>query len=312
MEEVPATELAVVGCRRYTVVRHRPKSQNGELMNEQRIQERDRVFTELGFLLRPLRDLIYGQTPIEQISFIQPKVQRDYSAFTRSLHSFATAADGTLFASEYSAVINDFHSFLDHCFTNLRSGNLESAQKYFEMQVPGLRTKMRAIPCEQPEGIFSAETPFQTYQVLRAVFATAGNRVDLLDPYLDAEVFHLYLSQVPLAVPINLVASSEVMAGMASNPRRDRIIEASKMFAAERPTAYRFAVVKGNKALHDRHLRVDDSLYHLGGSLKDASDTAPFTMSKLSKIGGSELDRTISNAEPWFEKGMDWKRHKMS
>jgi hypothetical protein len=284
-------------------------------MGEQRIQERDRLLTELGFVLGPLKGLLSGETSKEQLPFIHPRTVRDYGAFTEGLHKYATASDGTVFSSEYSAVVNALHSMIEHCFAKLRAGNDQAARDYFDLQLPFVRVSIRAIPCEQPEGVFSAETPFKTYQTLRAVFATVGKQVDLIDPYLDAEVFHLYLSQVPPTAQVNLVTSESIMVGCKSKKdeaRRDRIVEVSKMFAAERPKTYRFAVVKGSKSLHDRHLRADDAIYHLGGSLKDASDTAPYTLSKLPKIAGDELDKIVAAADPWFDSTMDWRAHRIT
>jgi hypothetical protein len=124
----------------------------------------------------------------------------------------------------------------------------------------------------------------------------------LFDPYLSADVFHRYLRNLWDTTSITVVTNEKIMVapqGPQAVQRRDQIVAVSELLALERPTLYRFYVTAQQ---HDRHLRADDSILHLGGSVKDASKTAPYTISTLdaTQSNHSFLDRLISSATEWF------------
>jgi hypothetical protein len=48
---------------------------------------------------------------------------------------------------------------------------------------------------------------------------------------------------------------------------RTSLMDVSRLYAAEHPTAYRFMT---HEKVHDRYLWCDEVIYTLGGSLKDA------------------------------------------
>jgi hypothetical protein len=169
-----------------------------------------------------------------------------------------------------------------------------NAQEYFARQLEWTKGAIRAVPCEDPDKIFPANSPFQTYLRLKAICSTAGSRVEVFDPYVDASVFHRYLAEVPASVPIVVVAGD----GSMKDRRRRELVAVSQLFAAERSTTYRFLVSAG---LHDRHLRADSTIYHVGGSLKDAAAKSPFSLSKHSSTEtDASLDGIIAGAVEWF------------
>jgi hypothetical protein len=133
---------------------------------------------------------------------------------------------------------------------------------------------------------------------LRAINAGVRLRLDVLDPYLTAEVFHRYLADVPPAAMLQVVTSDKVMNG-TDTVRRDRIVAVSELLAAERRVKYRFLVTSQQ---HDRHCRADDEILHLGGSVAHASMFAPYTVSKLdpSQSNHAFLDQVIAGATEWY------------
>src|SRR5262249_52514686 len=148
---------------------------------------------------------------------------------------------------------------------------IEQIKHDFERRMEEARAAIRNIPCDDPGTILPAESPLQTYMRLRAINAGVHSRLDILDPYLTAEVFHRYLADVPPAAMLQVVTGNKVMLGSDTN-RRDRIVAVSELVAAERKNKYRFLVTAQQ---HDRHCRADDEILHLGGSVAHASMFAP-------------------------------------
>jgi len=71
----------------------------------------------------------------------------------------------------------------------------------------------------------------------------ANQRLQIFDPYLGVEPFHLYLAEVNDSVEVTVVTSSAIM---DTDPtwkskdvkRRDRIVTISELFSIEHPTSY--------------------------------------------------------------------------
>src|SRR5262249_20248185 len=111
------------------------------------------------------------------------------------------------------------------------------------------RASIREVPCDDPGTILQSESPYSTYVRLKAVFHGAATRLDLFDPYLDAETFHRYLPDIPDGVRVTVVTSSDIMdLPSAISPtsskalRRDRIVAVSELLAGQFPNRYRFCV----------------------------------------------------------------------
>lgn len=166
----------------------------------------------------------------------------------------------------------------------------------FLHQLERVKNAIRDVPCDDPDTIFSGASPFQTYRHLRAICSIATTRVELFDPYLGPEVFHLYLADCDEGVKITVVTSQKIMDSVG---RSYHIVAVSKLLAAERPDSYRLLVTTQQ---HDRHLRVDDKIYHLGGSVKDLDKPRPYTLANLDTTEPNEkiLDDVIAKSEEWF------------
>jgi hypothetical protein len=173
--------------------------------------------------------------------------------------------------------------------------------------VVSIRAAIDAIPMSDPVTILPAATPFTTYLTLRAHCASARTRLELFDPYLDATPFHRYLSDVECGVSIAVVTSSDCLGAQGGSnraiARRDRIVAVSELFAEERPTHYRLLAASD---LHDRYMRIDDQIFQLGGSVKDAARRAEYTIGKLDATAANHdaLDQMIDRAEAWYGPGM--------
>lgn len=174
------------------------------------------------------------------------------------------------------------------------------ASKCLKEALQQTRDRIARVPIDPPSEILQA-SPFQTYVRLRELIGSAVGRVEVFDPYLDDVVYHRYLSGVDGSVNIVVVTTSENLGVGGTTKRalarRDRIVSVSEILAAERPSSYRLLAASG---FHDRHLRIDGSVLHLGGSLKDASRSDPFTISALATDSAALLDQLVATADEWF------------
>jgi hypothetical protein len=268
-----------------------------------RLAARDDLFTSLGLLAAPiLRAAADLGTDPSSIPFLRSQFRKDYNEFVKKVEAYGKVG-ATEFQDEWLRVRNvawELHNMLTVLEQVPRRGDDLTR---VENIIASIRSVIHSIPMQDPDMILPAASPFMTYLTLRAHCAGARNRVDLFDPYLNQTPFHRYLCVIDAAVPITLVTSDAVMVIGANNlpagRRRDRILAVSELLAAERPTSYRFLVAAG---IHDRHLRIDDQIFHLGGSVKDAGRSAAYTIAKLDNTTSNHaaLDALISSAEEWF------------
>lgn len=272
------------------------------MTKKSRIEELDDLLTGLGMLVDPIRRLIYDtEDPKTKIPYIRSQFIQDLPDFRAKAtdycrvgkHNFGVELDSIC---RKSSDFTDFFGLLQH--PELR----EEARRKFPEYLKQLKTAIRAVPCEDPGVMLPAESPLKTYLRLRAICSSATSRVELFDPYLSTEVFHRYLCEVGENTPITVVTSEKIMVAPKQPQdiqRRDQIVTVSELLALERPTLYRFYVTSKQ---HDRHLRADDSIFHLGGSVKDASKATPYTISTLeaTESNHNSLDSLISNATEWF------------
>ncbi|MBL4850824.1 MAG: hypothetical protein JKY90_00870 [Gammaproteobacteria bacterium] len=158
---------------------------------------------------------------------------------------------------------------------------------------------IKLIPADDPDTILPGGSPFQAYLRIRALCAGAISQVEIFDPWLDAQIYHLYVCEIGKEVAITVVTSKEIMEDNKYKTRRARIDAVSSLLAAERPDTYKFIVTSEQ---HDRHLRVDGKILHLGGSLKDASKKAPYTITGLGSTQSNNqfLDSVIELGDEWF------------
>lgn len=274
-----------------------------EMTDRSRIERRDHLLTELGLVVAPIRELVFSDDDHRRrIPYVRAQFRNDYALFIQELYQFGR--EGTYaFEAECNTakrVVWRFDELLNLLGTP--ETRLE-ARRTFEKVLRDSQQSLRAIPADDPDTILPAASPFGTYVRLRAICATAESRVQLFDPYLDATVFHRYLTNAAEIAEVTVVTSEKTMivatTDLRAVARRDRIVAVSELFALERPRTYRFLATA---LQHDRHLRADDAIYHLGGSIKDASVNAPYTISSLDPTQSNHgfLDSIITGATEWY------------
>jgi hypothetical protein len=232
-----------------------------------------------------------------RIPYVRAQFRSDYGQFVEQV--FAFGREGRFhFDAECNAVKKIVWQF-ENLLEVLESGRRRGEEIHrFEDLLMVSQDAIRAIPADDPDVILPAASPFETYNRIRAVCASARRRVDLFDPYLDGDAYHRYLTAIDRGIAVNVITSRKIMQP-PNDARRDRIVAISTIFAGERSDSYRLLI---SLQQHDRHMRVDDEILHLGGSVKDASLTAPYTLGRLDPTQSNHafLDSIIASSEEWY------------
>jgi hypothetical protein len=271
-----------------------------------RTEQRDELLTGLGMLIDPIRRLLFGDDdPGPRIPYVRSQFTNDLDAFRTEAINFCRPGKHR-FETELNVIlraVNDFHGI----FGAIQyPENVAHARTQFPQLVTAAQKAIQAVPCDDPGAILPAQSPYSTYLHLRSICRGASTRLGLFDPYLDAEAFHRYLNTIPDGVRLVIVTSSDIMdLPSGSSPtsgkalRRDRIVAVSELLASQFPDRYEFRV---STEQHDRHIRVDGTILHLGGSAKDAAKQDYFTISNLDPIQSTHafLDGIIARATEWY------------
>ena len=108
----------------------------------------------------------------------------------------------------------------------------------------------------QPEGIFSEGKIFDAYTWLNERIRKAKNRMIVIDPYVDLSILKL-IAERNQGIKAIIYTSQEH--GLINND--------VKKFNKQYPNSK--IEVNKNYTGHDRFLIIDDTVYHVGGSMKD-------------------------------------------
>ncbi len=275
-----------------------------------RAEEHDELVTSFGFLIDPIRRLVFAEEdPCPQIPYIMSQFRQDLGSFREEVLRFCSPGKHR-FQVELDTIIGETAGFASFLSAIRHPENVEHARSQFDVKKMEVLKAIRAIPCDDPGKILPSESPYSTYLRLRAICRNATSRLELFDPYLDSETFHRYLNTIADGVRVLIVTSSDIMdlpattSPTSSKPplkafRRDRIVALSELLALQFPDRYEFRV---SSEQHDRHIRVDETILHLGGSAKDAGKNDYYTISNLDPNQSSHafLDGVIARATEWY------------
>jgi hypothetical protein len=273
-----------------------------------RVEQLDDLLIEFSFLVDPLKRLIFDDdNPKPKIPLVRAQFSKELWQFTRRARD--VCRDGAIFyRDEYKQAIYAVelfrHLLEERDDLDQYPGGVKGLREAFNHYMQNAREKIRAIPTDDPGNILPAESPFQTYLRLRAMCHGASQRLQIFDPYLGVEPFHLYLADVSDGVEVTIITSSAIMDQTLGwqtrdHQRRDRIVTVSELLAIERATSYQFRVTQQQ---HDRHMRIDNDIFHLEGSFNNAAKKAPYTIGKLDPTQSNHafLDSVINRATEWF------------
>lgn len=258
-----------------------------------RLELREELYFLIGLAIGPLQAAYDdGVTSPQRIAVLRARFESDQPNFVRKATEFCTVGSH-VFRTELGWIVKEFTDLIHFVAAFEHEPNRSQAPHFLANQLGKLRERINRVPVELPSDILGA-TPFQSYLLIRTLVSSALTRVEIFDPFLGQEVFDRYLPPIAPGVLVTLVTDTRIL---RDTKRRDRILAVSSLYAMERGTAYR--ILTANQ-FHDRHLRVDDQVFHLGGSLKDAGKNAPFTITQvMESAAGTALDRLRDDASPY-------------
>jgi hypothetical protein len=121
------------------------------------------------------------------------------------------------------------------------------------------------MPIEWTPQLLESQTPLTVYLKLCDAIGTATTRVHYLDRYLNVDFHPLYLRHIDRSIEIRLVTTAgNNNYGVANVRAESRLAQAE--FAS-------YQLIQVNAAdMHDRNLRIDDTIFYLGPSVSHAGN----------------------------------------
>lgn len=127
-----------------------------------------------------------------------------------------------------------------------------------------------SLPEPEIQGTYDSGDEFAFYVDLKGILASAAIDVFIVDNYLNAEFFELYVVPIPKGVSVRIL-TDEI---------RGNVEAVAKKFA----TRGMFEL-KSSKEVHDRHVFVDGRGWMIGQSIKDAAKKKPTYMVEIGAGG---------------------------
>ncbi len=232
--------------------------------------------------------------PGPEYRLLEAKLYPDLQAWVRESQQFARFGDYS-FNIEVNHVIGIAKGIvrqtghLAEHFPDDDQRRQESLQRYVQRCEKEIIDAIDKIPIEWESQLLAAGTPLSTHLKIADAIGTARTRVHYFDRYLDPDFFPLYLRSLDRSVEVRLVTTRgnanfgvqavSCVASLAAQEFGDfRLIELSP------------------RDMHDRNLRIDQRVFHLGTSTNDAgSKPTNFALADSSDSANSILDGMIAN-----------------
>jgi hypothetical protein len=149
-------------------------------------------------------------------------------------------------------------------------------------------TAIHQVPIEWSARLLDEQTPFSTYLKIHDAIGTARHRLHYFDRYLDSDFYRLYLRDIDRALEIRLVTTKG-----NTNYGVVNVLAVSRL-AAQEFSNYQLRECSPSD-MHDRNLRIDDMIFFLGASVKEAgSYPMNFSPSDSTPHGHQVLDGILA------------------
>lgn len=256
--------------------------------------QRSTLIFQLGKLLAPLYELA-EKTPPPPPADYQIAAARgipDSQRWNSEVDEFATVAGyrfGHLVNDIAQGPHNLLHALPDWAKTNADDASRQTTLRDRLNQCRQITLEaIDRVPIEWTARLHEAQTPFSVYLKIRDSIGTAKRRVHYFDRYLDTEFFHLYMRDLNRGLEIRLVTTKGKASFGVGN-----VLPVSKLAAGEFTNYQLIECLPAD--LHDRNLRIDDTVFFLGTSIKDAG-TQPtnFSPADSTPAGHGVLDAIMA------------------
>lgn len=244
-----------------------------------------------GDLISPLEELVkLSENQTEQSrSKACAKFTHDRTAFLNILTAFTKGESGHDYAVESSQITGRINQFANS-LVSFR-GDTDKLKDELKDIRDRVTRNILVIPCELESAVLEAKSPFSTFMKIRSLCETANEKLVFVDPYIGKEVVRRYFTGISEHVTVTVITKFR-RGGEAFG----EFIDLSKLYSDERgPIKY---CLKYHPSLHDRYLQCDNTVYHLGGSFRDAGQESGFTITKIggSHDGVAQIDRMLADS----------------
>ena len=247
-----------------------------------RKEQQAELLIRFGALIAPMEELV--DYPDEQTAQTRAKgsakFAHDCEEFVHLLRDFTRGEPGHNYTVEYSQIVGRLNLFTGQ-MVSFRDDTEKLRAELLDLQGTVIGN-ISAIPCELDSEILEAGSPFTAFERIRSICETARQQLIIVDPYMGQETVRRYFHGISEKVSVTVVTK-----------HRDRdefrdFLDVSRLFADERgQSRYRLMY---HPDLHDRYLKCDETVYHLGGSLKDAGRKSGYTVSKIMVASDGEAE----------------------
>src|SRR5579872_3677858 len=163
--------------------------------SESRLLQRDKILRELHFLVDPLRRLWTDPDWKSKFPFVESVFRKEKSEVHASLRNYSIAIG--IEHSQIAQIAEDAVYRLPDILPFQTSDNRLTDGKNVLMQLLDRASDaIRALPCDDVSAIMPGSSPFATYRRILALCNSARTRVDVIDPYLDKDVFDRYFADI--------------------------------------------------------------------------------------------------------------------
>lgn len=255
--------------------------------------QRTTLVLGLGLLLRPLQDLARQSPPpaASAYNITAAKCRRDLEQWYEEVRTFCTF-DGYALNDLCQDILLEPQNLIHYLGQYARNSDDTARQLEFSYQLSLCRELTLAaidrVPIEWNPHLHDAKTPLSVHFHIRDAIGTAKQRVHFFDRYLDADFYPLYLRELSRNIEVRLITTKGKLNFGVTN-----VLPVSKLAAGEFQNYQLIECLPAD--LHDRNLRIDGAIFHLGPSIKEAG-TSPtnFTPADGSVNAHAILDSIIA------------------
>ena len=233
--------------------------------------QRSILIYQLGKLLAPVSDLAERSTPppASEYFIVAARCLPDKDKWAAEVVQFTTFGEYRMDGLA-SDITKHAHNLLHH-LKDWAQPPLDDAgrQAHLRTQLEGCRQATLAtidrVPIEWASHLHEAKTPFSVYLRIRDAIGTAKRRVHYFDRYLNTDFFDVYMRNLGRSLEVRLVTTRGNAGYGVLN-----VQNVSRLAAGE---FARYELIQCDTSyLHDRNLRIDDLIFFLGPSIKDAGE----------------------------------------
>lgn len=272
-----------------------------------RLKWKNDIIYKLGILFGPIQRINDDPESYnnQEEARILARFCSEYPKLTQEFKQFCTAQPGEDYDIQYTRLWEALTYFKADLAREGRT--LSDAISY---HFPKARSAVESVPVPVVSAILDASTPFSTYCKVRELCeADTLESLVLIDPFLEASVFHRYLETAAENIFVTLVTSKlRESAGRRDRDRLNAFLDVSRLFAQERGKSSYRLVLHPSGVLHDRWLVLDEKrIYSLGSSVKDAGDKQYYTITGLDASSQNlrKIGDHIESGEEYFGSSTD-------